>query len=85
MAESERRARPRDTNQLAKLVADIATGTFEDREKHDRYEGRDPYVVALSGLGGKRGGGARSRARTPEQRRNIARRAAAASWAKDDD
>ena len=78
-----RRKRPRDPNQLAKLVADIATGAVEDRE--DRDAGKNPHAVALGRLGGKQGGAARSRVLTPQQRHDIARRAAAARWGKHGD
>ena len=36
--------RPRDTNQLAKCIVDVATGEIE-RSKPD--EGKDPAAVAL--------------------------------------
>jgi len=76
-----RRERLRDSNQLVKLVVDIATGQVSDTE--DRDEGKNPHAVALGRLGGQWGGAARKRAPTPEQRQEIARRAAAARWAKD--
>jgi hypothetical protein len=38
--------RPRDTNQLAKLVVDILTGQVEDREPDDSA-GKNPAAVAL--------------------------------------
>ena len=34
--------RPRDTNQLAKLMVDILTGEFEDRELTPEEQGKDP-------------------------------------------
>ena len=46
-------------------------------------DGKDPAAVALGRKGGKKGGVARARALTPEQRREIARKAAAARWGKD--
>jgi hypothetical protein len=73
--------RPRDPNQLAKLVTDIATGAARD---DDDGEGKNPHAVALGRLGGQKGGAARKRALTPDQRQEIARRAAAARWAKRD-
>ena len=73
------RKRPRDPNQLAKLVVDIATG---DAEAPDRApeEGKDPAAVALGRKGGLRGGKARAATMTPEQRSEAARRAAKARW-----
>lgn len=43
---------------------------------------KNPAAVELGRLGGKKGGKARAAALTPEQRREIAKRAAAARWAK---
>jgi len=73
-----RRKRPRDTNQLAKLIADIASGDVEDRAPTPEEEGKDPAAVAL----GKRGGKSRAQAISPERRSEIARQAAAKRWAK---
>ena len=43
---------------------------------------KNPHAVALSKLGAAKGGRARSAKLTPEQRREIARKAAQARWAK---
>jgi hypothetical protein len=43
---------------------------------------KNPHAVALSKLGAKKGGEARAAALSPEQRREIAQRAARARWAK---
>jgi hypothetical protein len=71
------RKRPRDPNQLAKLVVDIATD-----EADDQPEGtdKDPAAVALGRKGGLKGGKARAAKMTPEQRSESARRAAQARW-----
>ena len=45
-------------------------------------EERHAAAVALGRLGGKKGGKARAAKLTPEQRRESARKAAAARWAK---
>jgi hypothetical protein len=71
--------RPRDVSQLAKLIVDIATGETEDREPAD---GKNPAAVALGRLGGKKGGAARAKALSAEQRRKIAQKAAAVRWRK---
>ncbi|MYZ49288.1 histone H1 [Rhizobiales bacterium L72] len=63
--------RPRDTNQLAKRVVDIATGEAEDKKP-----------LASARKGGLKGAKARMKALTPEQRSEIARTAAAARWKK---
>ena len=65
-------SRPRDTNELAKLIADIATGEVEDRAPAEPKEGQS--------RGGKIGGKARAEALTAEQRSEIAKKAAKARW-----
>lgn len=44
--------RPRDTNQLGKLMVDILTGQVEDLKPTPAEQGKDPAAVAR----GKRGG-----------------------------
>ena len=69
--------RPRDPNQLAKLMVDIATGEVEDdlseQKKSPPKRGR---------AGGLKGGRKRAISLTPEQRREIAKLAAQARWKK---
>jgi hypothetical protein len=77
MAEA-RRKRPRDPNQLGKLVVDIATGEVEDRPPTPEEQGKDPSAAAL----GRKGGRARARTLGPEKRAEIASRAAKSRWAK---
>jgi hypothetical protein len=43
---------------------------------------KNPHAVALSKLGASKGGNARAAKLTAEQRREIAKKAAAARWAK---
>ncbi|MDO8491280.1 MAG: hypothetical protein Q7T04_04625 [Dehalococcoidia bacterium] len=43
-------------------------------------EGKNPAAVALGHLGGKKGGPARAKKLTPEQRKEIAKIAATARW-----
>lgn len=69
--------RPRDPNQLAKLITDIATGEVE-LPKTD--EGKNPAAVALGRRGGLKGGRARAAALTERRRREIAKKAASARW-----
>ncbi len=45
-------------------------------------EGKNPAAVELGRLGGKKGGKARAAKLTPEQRSEIARKAAQARWRK---
>ena len=69
--------RPRDPNQLAKLIVDIATGEVEDgvseKKRGTPVRGR---------IGGLKGGNARASLLTEEQRVDIARVAAQARWKK---
>ena len=71
--------RPRDTNQLAKFIADIATGEIELPKTND---GKDPAAVALGRKGGLKGGKARASSLSPIERGEIARKAAKARWKK---
>lgn len=77
---SIKRKRPRDTNQLAKLIADVAIGDEELPENQD--DGKDPKAVAKGRKGGLKGGKARKKKLTPKQRSEIARKAANARWKK---
>lgn len=77
-----RKKRPRDPNQLAKLITDIATGETEDRPPTPEEEGKDPAAVALGRKGGRKGGRARADSLSDEERQKIARKAAAARWNK---
>jgi len=77
MAE-RRKKRPRDPLALAKMIGDIATGQTSDTEPDTRNQA----AVELGRLGGKRGGRARAGKMTPEQRREIAQKAAKIRWSK---
>jgi len=68
--------RPRDPNQLARRIIDIATGETPDRDPTPEEEGKDPAAVAL----GKKGGTARATKMTQEQRAKQAHLAANARW-----
>ena len=69
--------RPRDPNQLAKLIVDIATGDAEDSVSLKK---RAASVRGRSG--GLKGGKARADVLTPAERADIARTAATARWKK---
>jgi hypothetical protein len=79
MAE-KRPKRPRDLNQWAKRMVDIATGAVEDREPTPEEQGKDPAAVSLGRRGGLKGGKARAASMTPEQRTELAKKAAAKRW-----
>lgn len=69
--------RPRDPNQLAKLITDIATGETDDCNQD---KDKDPAAVALGRKGGLKGGKARAKKLTAKQRSEIAKKAAKARW-----
>ncbi len=71
------RKRPRDPNELGKLVVDLVTGAVEES---DSDAGKDPAAVELGRRGGLKGGKARAAKMTADQRSEAARRAARARW-----
>jgi hypothetical protein len=68
--------RPRDPNQLAKLIVDLATGTINEVPANLDDSGKDPAAVSLGRRGGLKGGKARAAKLTPDERRQIAQKAA---------
>jgi hypothetical protein len=78
MTDSKRIPRPRDPNQLAKLVVDLATGEKGERVLTD--DGRDLAAVLLGRRGGLKGGVARAASLSAERRKEIAEKAAKARW-----
>jgi hypothetical protein len=71
--------RPRDTNQLAKFIADLATGEAQEKNPN---EGKNPAAVELGRLGGLKGGKARAAKLSAKKRKEIAAKAAKARWKK---
>jgi hypothetical protein len=71
------RKRPRDPNQLAKLIVDLATGDADETPPEDT---RDPAAVSLGRKGGLKGGKARAAKMTAAERSESAKRAARARW-----
>lgn len=71
--------RPRDTNQLAKLITEIATGDSPDPVSE---KAKDPLAVELGRRGGLKGGKARADKLTDERKKEIAKNAAEARWKK---
>ncbi len=64
---------PEDINILAARIVEEATAN---------PGGKNPAAVLLGRLGGQKGGKARANKLTPEQRSEIARRAAQVRWQK---
>lgn len=69
---SRKKRQPEDVNVLAASIVEEATSESN----------KNPHAVALGRLGGKKGGPARAKKLTPDQRREIARKAAKARWGK---
>lgn len=69
--------RPRDLNQWAKHMVDLATGAACDPEPT-----RESAAAELGRRGGKIGGKARAERMSPKQRSAAARKAAKARWSK---
>lgn len=74
------KSKPRDLNQLAKSILDAATGEQAETPPEKAEPMKNPAAVALGRLGGKKGGAARAAKLTPEQRREIAKKAANKRW-----
>jgi hypothetical protein len=74
---TKRPRRPKDANQLAKLIVDMATGEAA-RDPEPKPE--TPATEARR-KGGLKGGKARARALSARKRTAIAKKAARARWA----
>lgn len=79
MPDRSRKKRPADLNRLAFSIVADATADG-DEPAPDPYEGKNPAAVELGRQGGLKGGKARAEKLTPEQRSEIARKAANARW-----
>jgi hypothetical protein len=76
--------RPTDVNQLAALIVAQATGEApaESTKPQEPMPEKNPAAVALGRLGGLKGGKARAESLSASRRKTIAKKAAAARWAK---
>ncbi len=68
---SSKKETPKDINMLAARIVEGAT---------TESEGKNLAAVVLGRLGGLKGGRARAEKLTPEQRKEIAKKAAQARW-----
>jgi len=75
---AKRPTRPRDPNQLAKLIVDVALG---EKARDWPMEPDTPGLTARR-KGGIKGGRARAKKLSSQKRKEIARRAAKARWSK---
>ena len=69
--------RPRDPNQLAKMVIDLSTGLIPEETV------KAANTISRGRAGGLAGGKARASSLSPEKRSEIAKRAAAKRWSED--
>jgi hypothetical protein len=80
-----KKKRDHDFAVTAFRVVQEATGQLEEESQKpepELVEGKNPHAVALGRLGGLKGGKSRAEKLTPEQRREIAKKAAKARWLK---
>ena len=73
--------RPRDVNQLAKMIVDMSTGEIP-KEEPSPERVKNPAAVALGKLGASKGGKARAEKLSAKKRKQIAQKAAEARWNK---
>lgn len=87
---SSKKTGPKDPNELAKSIVDQATQQepseqdTPDVPPETTEDGKNAAAVALGRLGGKKGGPARAKKLTPEERSEIARKAARKRWGDSD-
>ena len=74
---SSKKKTPKDVNELAAFIVKEATNEIEELPQE-----KNPHAVALGRLGGQKGGIAIADKLTPEERKEIAKRAAETRWAK---
>jgi hypothetical protein len=67
-----------DVNQMAANLIDAITGELPEEQDTTK----NPHAVALGRLGGLKGGHARAQKLSAKKRKDIARKAATARWAK---
>jgi len=75
---TKKKKRPRDLNQLAYAIVQEATTEDQIQEEIQK----NIHAMELGRLGGLKGGKARMSKLTPDERRELARRAAKARWKK---
>jgi hypothetical protein len=79
---SSKPKRPRDFNSLAHQVVAELTGTAEPQPELEPEDPLRAAAAALGRRGGLKGGKARAEKLSPERKTEIAKKAAAARWAK---
>jgi hypothetical protein len=79
MPKRSSKRKSRDINILASQIVEETTGEVTSKPEDST---KNPAAVALGRLGGLKGGKARANKLTPEQRKEIAQKAAKARWEK---
>jgi len=74
---SSKKQTPKDVNELAAFITEQATTEPEELSKE-----KNPHAVALGRLGGLKGGRARAEILSPEERKEIAQKAAKTRWSR---
>lgn len=69
---------PKDFNELAKYIVDVATGDTEPVKPREK----NAAAVELSKLGASKGGQARALKLSDKKKKQIAKKGATARWAK---
>jgi len=87
MVKRSSKKKEHDFSVIAHRVVQKATGQLEPlaeekTEDTQIVDGKNPHAVELGRLGGLKGGKARAEKLTPEQRKEIAQKAAQARWQK---
>ena len=83
---TSKKSKPANITPLARAIAEEATGELLPDRPPPQEPPKDPTheknlnAVALGKLGGKKGGDARAKKLSPEQRKAIAQKAARARW-----
>ncbi len=75
---AKRPARPRDPNQLAKLILDMTTGEIPN----DSPKAPDSPAIQARRKGGLKGGKARAKKLSARKRTAIAKKAARTRWSR---
>ena len=85
---SSKKSTPLDISQLARAIVEAATGESLAEQPASQEPAKEPprkknpAAVALGKLGGPKGGAARARKLSAEERKAIAQKAARARWNK---
>jgi hypothetical protein len=79
---SKKRRNQLDPVELAHKIVDQAVGDAPKEAPPNPDEGKNPAAVALGKLGGSKGGKARAAKLSAEERKKIAKKAAAKRWGK---